>query len=77
MTLAACGLQPEERFSFYDQVHSTGTDIKQCAQARCAVTLGKGMTLRDLAQGAWRMRGLTIGQTIELIVVPEVQKQIG
>lgn len=77
MTLEACGLQPEERFSFYDQVHSTGTDIKQCAQARCAVTLGKGMTLRDLAQGAWRMRGLTIGQTVELIVVPSVRKQVG
>lgn len=76
MSLADCGLQPVERFSFYDQVHSTGTDIKQCAQARCAVTLGKGMTLRDLAQGAWRMRGLTLGQTIQLIVVPEVQKQI-
>ena len=74
--LQDCGLSLEERFSFYDQVHSTGTDIKQCAQACCAVTLGKGMTLRDLAQGAWRMRGLTLGQRITLIIVPEVQKQI-
>lgn len=76
MPLAECGLGPEERFSFYDQIHSTGTDIKQCSQASCALTLGKGMTLRDLAQGAWRMRGLTLGQTITLVIVPEVQKQI-
>lgn len=30
------------------------------------------MTFRDLAQGAWRMRGIGVGQTLELLIPPEV-----
>ena len=41
-----------------------------------ALTLGKDMTFRDYAQGAYRMRGIGKGQTIELLVVPEVQMLI-
>ena len=51
-------------------------DIKQHPSARAAVLLGKGMSLRDHAQGCWRMRGLDIGQTLQLLVVPEVAKMI-
>ena len=29
MQLSQCGLSPEKRFTFYDQVHTTGMDIKQ------------------------------------------------
>ena len=65
-----------KRFSFYDQVHTTGMDIKQAAASRAALTLGKDMTLRDYAQGAWRMRGLGNGQTLELIITPEVSKLV-
>ena len=36
------------------------------------MTLGKDMTLRDLAQGAYRMRGIGQGQTICLLVIPEI-----
>ena len=32
-------------------------DIKQGLQACALVTLGKDMSLRDYAQGCWRMRG--------------------
>jgi hypothetical protein len=49
-------LDMSKRFTFYDQVHTTGMDIKQAPAARAALTLGKDMTLRDYAQGAWRMR---------------------
>lgn len=69
-----CGL--DERFTFFDQYHTTGMDIKQHPSARAAVLLGKGMSLRDHAQGCWRMRGLDIGQTLGLFVVPEVAKMI-
>ena len=64
------------RFTFYDQVHTTGMDIKQCLNAKALVTLGKDMTWRDYAQGAFRMRGLGIGQKICLIVIPEVDKLV-
>ena len=45
-------------------------DIKQALDAKAALTLGKDMTFRDYAQGAFRMRGIGIGQT-ELLI-PEV-----
>lgn len=32
------------------------------------------MVFRDLAQGAYRMRGIAKGQTISLLVIPEVQE---
>ena len=48
--LSQCGVSLERRFTFYDQVHTTGMDIKQALDACAAVTLGKDMTLRDYAQ---------------------------
>jgi len=51
-------------------------DIKHCIDARAALTLGKDMTFRDYAQGAFRMRGIGIGQTIEVLIIPEVLKLI-
>ena len=74
--LAQAGVPPERRFSFYDQIHTTGMDIHQCIDARAALTLGKDMTFRDYAQGAFRMRGIGKGQTIELFIIPEVMKLI-
>ena len=65
--LEDCGISVEERFVFYDQVHTTGMDIKQAASARAALTLGKDMSFRDYAQGAYRMRGIGKGQTVELL----------
>lgn len=56
--LSQCGVPKDKRFTFYDQIHTTGMDIKQDLQACAAITIGKDMTLRDFAQGAWRMRGL-------------------
>lgn len=70
------GIPPHRRFSFYDQIHTTGMDIHQCIDARAALTLGKDMTFRDYAQGAFRMRGIGKGQTVELFIIPEVMKLI-
>ena len=47
--LHQCGLSVANRFTFYDQVHATGTDIKQAPGARAAVTVSKDMTFRDCA----------------------------
>ena len=74
--LEQCGASPESYFTFYDQVHTTGMDIKQAPTAHAIVTVGKDMTFRDYAQGCYRMRGIGQGQTIELYVIPEVHKRI-
>jgi hypothetical protein len=73
LPLAQCGIDPSRRFSFYDQVHTTGMDIKQALNAVAVVTLGKDNTWRDYAQGAYRMRGIGKGQTIALYIIPEVR----
>ena len=44
--LAQAGVPVHRRFSFYDQIHTTGMDIHQCIDARAAITLGKDMTFR-------------------------------
>merc|ERR1712137_916904 len=76
VNLAQCGISPANRFTFYDQVHTTGMDIKQAPNARAVLTIGKDMTFRDYAQGAYRMRGIGKGQTIQLYIIPEVQHRI-
>ena len=46
----------------------------QGASACAILTLGKDLTFRDYAQGAYRMRGIGKGQTIVLFVIPEVAR---
>ena len=48
--LAECGVALERRFTFYDQVHTTGMDIEQLLSAHAVLTLGKDMVFRDFAQ---------------------------
>ena len=74
--LSECGLSRGDRFTFYDQVHTTGMDIKQHLNAIAIQTIGKDMSFRDLAQGAFRMRKIGQGQKIHLYVVPEVKRLI-
>ena len=42
--------------------------------ATAVLTLGKDMTFRDYAQGAYRMRGIDKGQRLQLLLTPEVQR---
>eukprot|EP01012_Entosiphon_sulcatum_P024255 TRINITY_DN29428_c0_g1_i1.p1 TRINITY_DN29428_c0_g1~~TRINITY_DN29428_c0_g1_i1.p1 ORF type:complete len:4234 (+),score=586.19 TRINITY_DN29428_c0_g1_i1:35-12736(+) len=74
--LSQCGVSLWRRFTFYDQIHTTGMDIKQAPTAAAVVTIGKDMTFRDYAQGAFRMRGIGKGQTIHLYIIPEVQNRM-
>jgi len=69
-----CGVPLEKRFAFYDQIHTTGMDIKHVVNARAVITLGKDMVFRDYVQGAFRMRGIGKGQTICAYIIPEVQE---
>eukprot|EP01012_Entosiphon_sulcatum_P007139 TRINITY_DN13559_c0_g1_i1.p1 TRINITY_DN13559_c0_g1~~TRINITY_DN13559_c0_g1_i1.p1 ORF type:complete len:4669 (-),score=764.85 TRINITY_DN13559_c0_g1_i1:3029-17035(-) len=72
MKLAECGIPKHRRFAFYDQVHTTGMDITHTPNAQAVLTLGKDMCFRDYSQGAFRMRGINSGQTIHLLIIPEV-----
>jgi hypothetical protein len=49
-------------------------DIQHTLNARAALTLGKDMVFRDLAQGAFRMRGIGAGQSVSMVVIPEVEE---
>ncbi len=74
--LASSGIAVDRRFTFYDQIHTTGIDIAQAPAAKACITLSKDMTLRDYAQGSWRMRGLINGQTLHVLYGPEIQELI-
>eukprot|EP00656_Telonema_subtile_P005028 TRINITY_DN12285_c0_g1_i4.p1 TRINITY_DN12285_c0_g1~~TRINITY_DN12285_c0_g1_i4.p1 ORF type:complete len:1077 (+),score=272.22 TRINITY_DN12285_c0_g1_i4:94-3324(+) len=75
--LAQSGLAWRDRFTFYDQVHTTGMDIKQFPSANAVVTIGKDMTFRDFAQGSFRMRNIGAGgQHIHLYIISEVAQRI-
>ena len=76
MRLEEASCQLTRRFCFYDQIHTTGMDIKHHLAACAAITLGKDMTWRDYAQGGYRMRGIGKGQTLELLITPEVRQLI-
>ena len=71
MKLAQCGVPLEKRFAFYDQIHTTGMDIKHVLDAKAILTLGKDMTFRDYAQEHFRMRGIGKGQTVNVYIIPE------
>ncbi len=71
-----CGLASSKIFTFFDQIHTTGIDTLQSPNAVAVVTLGKDMTFRDYAQGAFRMRQIGKGQKICLFVIPEVLKLV-
>jgi len=69
-------LEPQNRFSYYDQAHTTGTDIAQSQTAKAAVTIGEKLYIKDLFQAMWRMRRLRKGQQCDLIISTGVAKMI-
>lgn len=52
-------------------------DIHHSLTAKAVLTLSKDIVFRDYAQGAFRMRGINKGQTIHLMLIPEVCDLIG
>lgn len=63
------GCGPEARFTFYDQAHTVGADIKQSWQAKGIAMIDPNTHLSSFLQGVMRMRGLIEGnQSLDLIV---------
>eukprot|EP00443_Scrippsiella_acuminata_P064940 CAMPEP_0115510062 /NCGR_PEP_ID=MMETSP0271-20121206/73202_1 /TAXON_ID=71861 /ORGANISM="Scrippsiella trochoidea, Strain CCMP3099" /LENGTH=244 /DNA_ID=CAMNT_0002939981 /DNA_START=92 /DNA_END=824 /DNA_ORIENTATION=+ len=72
MTETESQVPREKQFAYYDQYHTTGTDIKHSFNALAAVTIGKDTTWRDHTQGCYRMRGIEDGQRLNLLIPPQV-----
>lgn len=65
-------LKLDQRRTYYDHSHAIGANILQKLDAVAFVTVGKNITLRDMLQFVWRMRGLAGLQRIKFIVSQEV-----
>lgn len=62
------GCTPDEFFTYYDQSHTVGTDIKQAATAHAFVLADNRIHLESFLQGCLRMRGIADEQTLDIIV---------
>lgn len=67
------GSSPGERFTLYDQIHTSGTDILQDPQAHALVLVDAKLLSAEFLQGVSRPRGLAEEQTVELIVPSRLQ----
>ncbi len=61
------GSTPQERFTYYDQAHTQGTDLTQAENANALVLIDENISLQAYLQGNMRMRLLSQKQTNELI----------
>jgi hypothetical protein len=66
----------DERFTYFDQIHTIGANIKQSANAKAIVTLDKNTLKKDLLQGVMRMRGFKANQTVDIWAANDVKFDI-
>jgi hypothetical protein len=62
--------------TLYDDIHTTGTDIRQGKTAKAIVTIGENTFIRDLFQAVWRMRQLHRDQTVVFAVSNKIKERI-
>lgn len=67
ISLRLGGCPPDKRFTYYDQSHTVGVDIKQAPNARGLALVDERTQLSTFLQGVMRMRGLEAGQSISVI----------
>lgn len=63
----------DKRFTFYDQRHITGSDILQPKSAHAIMTVCPRVLLRDILQGALRMRQFMTSQKVHFIITESVR----
>ncbi len=63
-----------EYFTYYDQAHTTGTDIKQAANTIGIVTVSEKSMLRDVLQAVMRLRDLKDSHHVEFAVMQSLTK---
>eukprot|EP00727_Mastigamoeba_balamuthi_P005973 m51a1_g1996 hypothetical protein (2899) ;mRNA; r:1204735-1213498 len=76
LPLGSSPVHERDTFVLFDEPHSRGSDMKLRPRARALITLGTQMCKDKFMQGAGRMRALGHGQTLKIVVVPEIQGSI-
>lgn len=71
VALSKCKLSKNEIVAFWDQKHTTGSDIKLGAQMTATVTVSRHTMMRDLLQTVWRLRELEKGQNVVFSALKE------
>jgi hypothetical protein len=66
------GCKPEERYTYYDQDHNVGVDIKQGAQTVGEVTVDLKTTQSAFSQAVMRLRELGLEQRVIINLDPAV-----
>ena len=76
--LAKSPLQPADQgvFTYLDDQHTLGTDLRFRREAVGAVTVSRKMTKDRLMQATMRMRSLGKGQTVVLFLNGEARRQV-
>ncbi|CDR34504.1 DUF3638 domain-containing protein [Criblamydia sequanensis] len=69
-------LKPKERFTYCDNKHMFGADIRQYPQAIGLCTYDRHVDLDDMLQGVGRLRELTKGQSVEWAITKEAKNLI-
>ncbi|HBI22563.1 MAG TPA: hypothetical protein DDY37_08330, partial [Legionella sp.] len=64
------GCGPGACFTYYDQLRTTGTDLRQAEHAHALVLIDHTTPMNRFLQGAMRMRGLVEGEQRIDIIVP-------
>ncbi len=68
------GCSPNARFTYYDQSHMLGADIRQGEKAKAAVLCDQNTGISSFLQGALRMRDvLDGGQSVDVFVPVEMK----
>ncbi len=66
--------KPSQYFTYYDEQHTTGTDIRQMLGAKAICTFSAQTLKKDLLQGVMRMRDLANTQKVQLLLSNEMIK---
>jgi hypothetical protein len=67
---------PNEKYLyFYDQRHTVGTDIVLPSKIEGVVTISNTTTFTEVVQGAFRLRSLTSGHQVQMLLNTEVYKE--
>ena len=69
------GCESNEYFTYYDQAHTTGTDIKQAPGTIGIVTVSEKSMLRDVLQAVMRLRDLKDSHSVEFAVMQSLCKE--
>lgn len=74
--LEAKGLDAKKYFTFYDERHTTGTDIPQLPEAINLFTFDEKMLQRTVGQGIMRLRQFLSSQNVAMVVAKQSREAL-